>query len=86
MISAVTYGDAEIIRNPDGSPCVVRADPVIGMSLELLATAGEHLPVDADGCLLLGGDPDYRYRPVRFAGLTIEASGPCWMLVCERVT
>jgi hypothetical protein len=80
------YGDAEIVRAEDGRIEVVRADPVIGISLELLASAGDGLAVDDSGCLLLAGDSRYRYRPVRFAGVTAEASGPCRVLVCERVT
>lgn len=78
------YGDATITRHDDGRLTVGRADPVIGISLELLAQAGERLPVDASGCILLASDPRYRYRPVRFAGLLADASGPCRVLVCER--
>jgi hypothetical protein len=79
------YGDAVVTRHDDGRLTVDRADPVIGVSLELLATAGNLLLVDDDGCILLAGDSQYRYRPVRFAGLTVDSSGPCRVLVCERV-
>lgn len=84
------YGDATITTayGADGKIeryVVERADPVIGMSLELLAQAGWTLPVDESGCILLAGDPRYRYRPVRFAGTTIDSQGPVAVLVCERV-
>jgi hypothetical protein len=79
------YGDATIVRLDDGTLSITRADPIIGMSLELLAQAGDNLPVDESGCILLAGDPAYQYRPIRFAGLTTDASGPCRILVCQRV-
>lgn len=81
------FGDATIEDLGDGRLKVVRADDVIGMSLELLATAGESLPVDEAGNILLAGDTAYRYRPVRFAAgqHMVDASGPCRILVCERV-
>lgn len=79
------YGDAVITRQEDGCLVVERADPVIGVSLQLLAEAGESLPVDESGCILLAGDPRYRYRPLRFAGTAIDHSGPVGVLVCERV-
>lgn len=87
-----TYGTAEIRRHEDGRLEVVHADPVIGISLELLAqaVAGDGLSVDGNGYLWLGGDPRYKYRPVRFEasvhGLGAElAVEGCRVLVCERV-
>lgn len=85
------YGDAEIRKHEDGHLEIVRADDVIGISLELLVEAvGQTLAVGGDGLLWLCGDPAYRYRPVRFVahigglppGTAVEG---CRMLVCERV-
>lgn len=74
------YGDAVVEQR--GSRLVVsRADDVIGFSLEFFPTAG--MTVDANGCLLLAGDPRHRYRPVRF--VPSMAGGPPTVLVCERV-
>lgn len=86
----IEYGDAVVTRRDDGRLTVDRADPVIGISVELLAQAGEHMPVDDDGCIWLAGDPAHRYRPVAFARGTVGSLGPGLaggrpdMLVCER--
>lgn len=77
------YGTAVVRRNDDGRLSVVQADDTIGVSVGLLAEGGAGLPADADGCLLLAGDPEYRYRPVRFA--SVWPGGPPSVLVCERV-
>lgn len=79
------YGDAAITRQEDGRLVVERADDVIAISLELLAAAGNELPVDESGCILLAGDPRYRYRPVRFVGRPDDPTETARMLVCERV-
>lgn len=80
------YGDAVITSIGGGSLIVERADDVIGISTQLLADAGDNLLVDEAGCILLAGDPRYRYRPVRFASMAIvDSRGPCHVLVCERV-
>lgn len=80
------YGTATLERQADGRVVVVQANRVIGISMELLAQAGNNLHVDMSGCLLLAGDPNYRYRPVRFsADPIVGASGPCAVLVCQRV-
>lgn len=79
------YGDATITRCDDGRLVVERADPVIGIAVELLARADFNLPVDDDGCIWLAGDPRYRYRPVRFAPATPFKHGPLGVVVCERV-
>ncbi len=91
MIGPDGYGDAELRKHDDGRLVVIRADDVIGISVELLAEAvGFGLWVGGDGLLWLASDPRYRYRPVRFvanvAGLTRdEAIEGARMLVCERV-
>lgn len=91
MIGPDGYGDAEIRKRDDGTLEVVSADDVIGISVELLREAlGFGLWVGGDGLIWLAGDPDYRYRPVRFvanvSGLSQDqAVEGCRMLVCERV-
>lgn len=91
MIGPDGYGDAEVIRHDDGRIEVVRADEVIGISLELLVEAvGTGLSVDGNGWLWLGGDPEYKYRPTRFVasvhGLSADtAVEGTRMLVCDRV-
>lgn len=87
-----TYGSAELRQHDDGRVEVVRADPVIGITVELLvqALAGDGLPVDGQGHIWLAGDCRYRYRPVRFeasvSGLQPgQAVEGCRVLVCERV-
>lgn len=87
-----TYGTAEIRRHDDGRLEVTHADPVIGISVELLAEAvgGMGLWVDGAGLLWLAGDPRYKYRPVRFEcavrGLPADqAVEGTRVLVCERV-
>lgn len=90
------YGSAELreVPNDDGTKRieVVSADPVIGISVELLADAlGWGLWVGGDGLLWLAGDPRYRYRPVRFEahveGLTPDqAVEGARVLICERVS
>lgn len=77
------FGTAVIRRHDDGRLAVVEADDLIGVALDLFVEAPAHLPVDADGCILLAGDPEYRYRPVRFA--SAWSGGPATVLVCERV-
>lgn len=77
------YGTA-VIRRERGRLVVDRADDTIGFSLELLAQSPDGLPVDADGYILLAGDPNRRYRPVKF--VPSMAGGPPTVLVCERVT
>lgn len=91
MIGQDSYGAAEVVRREDGTLKVVRADEVIGISVELLAEAlGFGLLVGDDGLLWLGGDPAYRYRPTRFVapalGLTskLPVEG-ARVVVCERV-
>lgn len=85
------YGDAEIKRHDDGHFEVIRADDVIGVSIELLHEAlGAGLYVDGDGLLWLAGDPTYRYRPVRFVAnlfnlASDEAVEGTRYIVCERV-
>jgi len=83
---AEPYGNATFKQHDDGRIEVVHADRVIGITLELLAEAGENLPVDQTGCILLAGYPEHRYRPVRFAGLMPDQSGSARVLVCEKVT
>lgn len=91
MIGPDGYGDAEIRQLDDGTLEIVRADDVIGISVELLAEAlGSGLWVDGDGLLWLAGDPTYKYRPVRFAtfarGLTADSAVEgTRVIVCERV-
>lgn len=71
------YGTA-IVELVDGRPRIVEADDTIGVAPELLANSDDDgLPVDSDGCIVLAGDPAYRYRPVRFAAHRV--------VVCERV-
>lgn len=83
------YGDDGKVERVE----VVHADPVIGISLELLAQSTgsrQGLWVDADGMLWLAGDPRYRYRPVRFEclvdglqpGQAVEGTR---VLICERM-
>lgn len=68
----------------DGWPVVVAADDVVGITFELLAqSADDAFPVQADGCILLAGDPAFRYRPTRVGCL--EPGGTARVLVCERV-
>lgn len=70
------YGDVVVHRSADGTVRIDRADPVVGISAELLAQADPALMgVDADGNLVLPGG--YVYRPVRFA-----RSG-ARVLICE---
>lgn len=78
------FGEATF-RLVDGEPHVISADERIGISVQLLADAPELLPVDDSGCLLLAGDPRYRYRPVSFAGPIRDRAGPVAVVVCERV-
>lgn len=87
------YGSAEIRRTDDGHLIVVSADEVIGISVELLAEAlgGAGLWVDdGTGLLWLAGDPNYRYRPIRFT-TTVHGLDPntamegSRFVVCERV-
>lgn len=71
------FGTA-VISQIDGVPFVVSADETIGITPELLANVDPvHLPVGKDGTITLAGDPQYRYRPVRFAAFHV--------IVCERV-
>lgn len=80
------YGCAIISRHDDGRLTVDHAGPTIAITLELLATASEQLlAIDNTGCLLLAGDPRYRYRPVRFAANPGDPTETARMLVCERV-
>lgn len=83
------YGEAAIRRSDDGRLVVDRADPVIGISLDLLfgedGLGGEGLPIDESGCIVLAGDPRYRYRPVRFVAHPGDRTETARVLVCERV-
>jgi hypothetical protein len=80
------YGDATITQMTGGRLIVERADRVIGISLELLAQADPvRLPIDESGCIMLAGDPGYRYRPVRFASHPTAVGEGARVLVCERV-
>lgn len=63
---------------------VVSADPVIGISLELLGQ-GEFWCDDEDGAILLAGDPAYQYRPVGFAHHDGHRYGVARVLICKRV-
>lgn len=86
MIGPDGYGDAEIRKHDDGTLEVVRADDVIGISVELLDEAvGHGLAVGDDGLLWLAQDPRYRYRPVRFVHHRQFGAEGARMLVCERV-
>lgn len=92
MIGPDGYGDATITRLDDGTIVVERADDVIGISVELLQQAlGAGLWVGADGLIWLAGNPEYRYRPVRFVsrlnGLSPNqaAAEGARVIVCERV-
>ncbi|MFG2070984.1 hypothetical protein ACGFKZ_29405 [Micromonospora tulbaghiae] len=78
------YGDATVRRNPDGTLTVTHADRVVGVSVELLAVAGDRLPVDGGGAIALAGDPEHRYLPVRFAAAN-GPRGPVAVVVCQRV-
>jgi hypothetical protein len=85
-MSDADYGDATFTRHDDGRVTVDHADDVVGISLDLLAMAeAAHLPVDDAGCILLAGDPRYRYRPVRFATDPGDPTEMVRVLVCERV-
>lgn len=91
MIGPGGYGGAVVRKRDDGRLEVVEADDVIGISVELLnEDLGFGLWVDGEGLLWLAGDPEYRYRPVRFIA-KIEGLQPgdaiegARMLVCERV-
>ncbi|WP_320069759.1 hypothetical protein [Micromonospora sp. RTGN7] len=81
------YGDATVRRNPDGTLTVLSADRVIGVSVEVLAAAGDRLPVDPAGAIALAGDPAHRYLPVRFAAASPYGTGgrQVAVIVCERL-
>lgn len=80
------YGSAWITRDDNGRLHVQSADPIIGISLELLAqTQDPALTIDDTGCILLAGDPRYRYRPVRFAANPGDPTETARVLVCERI-
>lgn len=87
MPSVSEYGAATVKRHDDGSVTVVEADTVIGIAVELLTEGRAQLPVGADGCIALAGDPAYRYRPVRFEPSPGDqfTGGPVAVVVCERV-
>lgn len=73
------YGDVVVYRSADGTVRIDRADPVVGISAELLAEADPTLMgVDAGGNLVLPGG--YVYRPVRFAQAGVR------VLICELVS
>jgi hypothetical protein len=63
---------------------VDEVDGTIAMSFGLLAGAGE-LVVTPEGDLLLAGDPQYRYRPLRFACLFGAVGFAPDLLILERV-
>ena len=88
-----SYGSAVLRRHHDGRIEVVSADDVIAISMELLEEAlglATGLYVDHLGNIWLAGDPNYRYRPVRFESPDYpEGSKPVEgrrFLICERVT
>lgn len=74
------YGDVLITCHDDGRLTVERADDVIGVSVELLASLGHGVVVDPAGNLVLAGQ--CAYRPIGFASTT----GLCVdIVVCQRV-
>ncbi len=79
------YGDMVLQSNDDGSVTVLRADPVIGVSVQLLAQADPlQVAVDPAGNLVFARQT--AYRPVGFAtGRIVDAGGPMLVLVCEKV-
>lgn len=80
------YGSATVTRHDDGRVTVEQADPVIGITFELLGQSDpELLRVDGEGLLWLGGDQRYRYRPVRFVAHPDVPGEGARILVCERV-
>jgi len=77
------YGDATVIRADDGTLTVTRADPIIGVSVALLAELSpEH--ITPDGLLQLDTAGQYRYRPVRLAG-DASSTETARVVVFERV-
>lgn len=76
------YGTAILKKHDDGRITVEHADPVIGISVELLAEAemAPGLRVTSEGYLSMGSDGLTMYRPVRF-----DPRSGTRVLVCERV-
>lgn len=79
-------GTGTVRRHDNGRVEVVDVDPVVGISLELLAQAGPPgFPVDRAGRIRIAGDPRYLYRAVRFAAARDVDGLPAAMIVCKRV-
>lgn len=74
------YGKVIARRLEDGSIVVDRADPVIGVSVELLSRSENGVRVTSDGWLSFGSDGLTLYRPVRF-----DPAHSTRVLICERV-
>lgn len=76
------YGDAILKRHDDGRITIERADPVIGITIELLADADPALlRVTSEGHLSMGSDGLTLYRPVRF-----DPAHGTHVVICERVS
>lgn len=75
------YGNVTLTRHDDGRITVERADPVIGVSVDLLTDADpQGLRVTSEGHLSMGSDGMTMYRPVRF-----DPAHGTRVLICERV-
>lgn len=74
------YGALTVVRHDDGRVDVTDMDPVIGITVQLLAEAVVGLSVDPDGNLVIAGQ--CAYRPVGFAS---SNGGRADIVVCQRV-